>query len=224
MKKKLVACGDSFTYGLRIDVSHTPYKSYAEIVSEKLDYEFTNLATPAVSNYAIAKQVEHAISLKADLVTIGLTLPSRFDYVYNGTLLNTPTFSDFNSDVNKLENNKIHSRGIYWWATLADRDVGDFKSVCTTVRDYLTHIDLKLKADQDKLIILGACMQLEQHAIPYVILDFGNVWTTTPNIKSISCYWETMAKDYPVEGDPRHFNQLGHQYLSDQVLGCVQQL
>jgi hypothetical protein len=70
--KKIVVCGDSF---MAADPT-APGKHF----SEQLDpYEVINLAYPGVSNIDICCQIEHALSLRPDLIVIGTTSPDRIE-------------------------------------------------------------------------------------------------------------------------------------------------
>ena len=73
-KKKLVVCGDSFSYGT--EANHWP-----QIVAQKTDRNLTNLAIVGCSNYAICFQLQHALSFLTsdDLVVISLTTAERFE-------------------------------------------------------------------------------------------------------------------------------------------------
>ena len=73
-KKKLVVCGESFSYG-------TGSKHWPQIVATNLNIPLTNLAIVGCSNYAICFQLQHALSFltSKDLVVISLTAAERFE-------------------------------------------------------------------------------------------------------------------------------------------------
>ena len=73
-KKKLVVCGDSFSYG-------TGSNHWPQIVAQKTDRNLTNLAIVGCSNYAICFQLQYALSFLTsdDLVVISLTTAERFE-------------------------------------------------------------------------------------------------------------------------------------------------
>lgn len=73
-KKKLVVCGESFSYGT--EANHWP-----QIVAQKTNRNLINLAIVGCSNYAICFQLQHALSFLTsnDLVVISLTAAERFE-------------------------------------------------------------------------------------------------------------------------------------------------
>ena len=73
-KKKLVVCGESFSYG-------TESKHWPQIVANNLGIPLINLAIVGCSNYAICFQLQHALSFltSKDLVVISLTAAERFE-------------------------------------------------------------------------------------------------------------------------------------------------
>jgi len=73
-KKKLVVCGESFSYGT--ETNHWP-----QIVAQKINRNLTNLAIVGCSNFAICFQLQHALSFLTsdDLVIISLTTAERFE-------------------------------------------------------------------------------------------------------------------------------------------------
>ena len=73
-KKKLVVCGESFSYG-------TGSNHWPQIVAQKTNRNLTNLAIVGCSNYAICFQLQHALSFLTvdDLVVTSLTTAERFE-------------------------------------------------------------------------------------------------------------------------------------------------
>ena len=73
-KKKLIICGDSFSYGVE-------EKTWPHIVSKHLDLELINLAIVGCGNYAICYQINHAVEIvtKDDLIVISLSAAERFE-------------------------------------------------------------------------------------------------------------------------------------------------
>lgn len=80
MTKKFIICGDShFTDDLRY-----PKQSFGEILAERNNWEYTNLAREGMSNFGIALQIDHAINLKPDILVFRPTVWGRFDIPIKG--------------------------------------------------------------------------------------------------------------------------------------------
>lgn len=73
--KKLAVCGDSW---FSSDINHKG-KSFGEILSANLGWEFLSLARGGCSNFAISLQVDKAIEVNADFIIVGATTPDRID-------------------------------------------------------------------------------------------------------------------------------------------------
>jgi hypothetical protein len=96
-KKKLVVCGESFSYGN--EKHHWP-----SIVANELNLELINLSIVGCSNFAICFQIEHALkSLKhEDTVIISLTAAERFEI--DDDDLNRPArLEDFRQNIDEIK-------------------------------------------------------------------------------------------------------------------------
>lgn len=95
-KKKLVVCGESFSYG-------TESKHWPQIVATNLDIPLINLAIVGCSNYAICFQLQHALSFltSKDLVVISLTAAERFEI--DDEEYNVPaSLTDFRHNIDEI--------------------------------------------------------------------------------------------------------------------------
>ena len=95
-KKKLVVCGESFSYG-------TGSKHWPQIVATNLDIPLINLAIVGCSNYAICFQLQHALSFltSKDLVVISLTAAERFEI--DDEEYNVPaSLTDFRHNIDEI--------------------------------------------------------------------------------------------------------------------------
>ena len=95
-KKKLVVCGESFSYG-------TGSNHWPKIVAQKTNRNLTNLALVGCSNYAICFQLQHALSFLTsdDLVVISLTAVERFEI--DDDEFNVPaSLTDFRYDIDEI--------------------------------------------------------------------------------------------------------------------------
>ena len=95
-KKKLVVCGESFSYG-------TGSKHWPQIVATNLDIPLINLAIVGCSNYAICFQLQHALSFltSKDLVVISLTAAERFEI--DDEEYNVPaSLADFRHNIDEI--------------------------------------------------------------------------------------------------------------------------
>lgn len=95
-KKKLIVCGESFSYGTGIN--HWP-----QIVAQKTNRSLNNLAIVGCSNFAICFQLQDALSILKpdDLVVISLTAADRFEI--DDDEYNVPaSLSDFRQDIDEV--------------------------------------------------------------------------------------------------------------------------
>jgi hypothetical protein len=194
-KKTLAVCGDSwFSSDLNF-----PGKSFGEILSANLDWDFVSLARGGCSNFAICLQVDKAIELNVDFVIVGTTTPDRAEF---------PIINDQNVSVwQKLKQSfdwqnwfstqpgvYAKSRGI---SNVLHRNslsmTNAWISNPTIISESLNNLafweDTKLNAEQveslkyymlnlydseikrqyDSWIISDACRRLEENGIPYLI-------------------------------------------------------
>lgn len=78
MKKKLLAVGDSWTYG---DELENPRQAWPFVLAELLDYEVNNLGISGVSNASMIRRTLGELAINYyDLVVIGWTSPGRFEW------------------------------------------------------------------------------------------------------------------------------------------------
>lgn len=219
-KKLLVTCGCSYTAGTNIPDTIP----YGKILSENLKCDFINFARPGASNYFIAKQVEHSITLKPDFVCIGVTSPLRFDYIQDPFLINKKvSYEDFNKELYVTFPNKIESRSLFWFENQVKyKENNEFqKRECLEIYNFLsTKINSFIKEDQDKFTILGCCLLLERRKIPYVIVDFWNTFDSTDEFV-IKLHAADLIKRYPSTVDKLHFNQIGQVFVFEKILNYI---
>lgn len=218
---KIVACGCSFTYNLKIENNHR-LLSYPTIIGEKLNIDVFNLSKPGSSNYCIAKQIEYSIGLNPDLVLIGLTTPVRLDWKTKDYNLNTyPSFNDWMTsfDTKILHKNKylvkkygnISSNPLTYFVKNIEKN-DKFKDYIS----FLSNTDYFIQKDKDYFTILGACSLLDVKGIKYIIIDFSE----NRIANSINCYWKELEKMFPwVDGI--HFNQDGHNYIANIIINKI---
>ena len=95
-KKKLVICGESFSYS-----KHDT--DWPNLVSEKINYELHNFAIVGCSNIAICYQLEKALSLvnEEDLIIISLTAAERFE-IDSDEFSVPATYDDFKQNIDEI--------------------------------------------------------------------------------------------------------------------------
>ena len=231
--KKIIACGCSLTYGGNWNTKTNKFigfPNYADKLSCLLQAEVINLARPAASNYCIAKQIEHAISLDPDLLLFNITTPERIEYVRSGkSLLRRPKLSNFNyeeytNSYTEKFSGEINSSTIMNAFTRKfdptnnenPRDVADF------IIKYLNH---EILTDYNRMYVLSAIRTLEKSKIPYVCINFSDIFKEEEinDINHISIFWKTMNKDYRSKEDPYHFSEEGHQYIADTLYKYIKE-
>jgi len=220
MKNLLVSCGCSYSYklpGLK--------KSFSEIVSEKSKLDFLNLSRVGASNYHISKQIEYAASLKPSMVIINSTTAGRFDYISN-PLTDKPTLKNFmygpcavpphtNANGNITSMTAIHMQ----WKikhTSNTKEKEDLTKILNFIVDYQ---DSNVKADQDRLMLLGSLSLLSEQNIKFYIIDLANIFDILRS-NMIQISWKEIAEKFPY-GDNLHFNQEGHNFIADKFLSMV---
>jgi hypothetical protein len=92
---RLIAFGDSFTYGHGLDDCHippglagpTPSKlAWPNILGDMLDFEVVNKAKPGHSNIQILRDILSFDFLPTDTIIVGWTYPER-DYIFKKNIL-----------------------------------------------------------------------------------------------------------------------------------------
>ena len=234
---KIIGCGCSFTYGyasgnilipskdniVKHSRSNLPSRieDYVTKLSNHLGTESVNLAIPGASNYAIAKQIEYAITLDPSLVIIGTTTPLRIDFSFPEKNLGIhPTISDF--DYSKYESKKFipnYKKNIISTPILSlpDRFVYDKRFV--EIYDYhVMYTNENLKKDQDRFMLLGAFTLLNNKNIPYICVDFTDLMIKDDTVNVIAYDWRELCKRFPSKNDTLHFNEDGHSFLANEIL------
>jgi len=225
--KNIVACGDSVTHGYYLendyhDETHIvkSNQGYPEIVAETLGASIVNLSKPGASNYCIAKQLDYAFTLQPDFIIIGLTTGMRFDYTTDifadkHWKDNIPTIQDFdyrNHSRSEHTNNHglIESQPLSSIETYHDR-----KDLVNYIAKY---IDIDIKRDQDRHIIMGMLWKLAVKKIPYVIVDWTEMilyeYTSRAVIRDLKL--SEYRNLYPC-ADGVHFNQEGHRAAAARI-------
>jgi len=220
MKNLLVSCGCSYSYklpGLK--------KSFGEIVSENSKLDFLNLSRVGASNYHISKQIEYAASLKPSMVIINSTTAGRFDYVSN-PLIDKPTLKNFmygpcavpphtNAVGNITSMTAIHMQ----WKIKHTSDIKEKEDLTKILNFIVDYQDSNVKADQDRLMLLGSLSLLAEQNIKFYIIDLANIFDSIRS-NMIQIYWKEIAEKFPY-GDNLHFSQEGHNFIADKFLSMV---
>lgn len=220
MKKKLlVSCGCSFTYGF---ANGTTFNPYANIVAQAIDYEHVNLSVIGSSNYAITKQVEHALTLDPDLIIVGATTPLRFDFIEDvAAIRRTVTFDDLRGHRTGKTPDKLESRSFFWFLeNCTDKNLSRPKRArMHKIYEFLTaNTNYFVKADQDRFMLLGSLFKMEKNNIPYMVVDFDNILHNTDLVNLVSHNFRDLCIRFHVDNDPRHFNQQGHEFLAQELV------
>ena len=100
-KRRLIAFGDSFTFGQHLPDHNT--QSWPAVLATKLDYELVNVADPGASNIEILTAILSFDFKKTDLVVVGWTFVGR-DLIFRKK-----------SFLNKLFNRNDHTRVQIWY-------------------------------------------------------------------------------------------------------------
>jgi len=230
---KIIACGDSVTHGYYLENSYYDdnhvvkcNKSYPELVAEELGAILTHLAKPGASNYCIAKQLDHAFTLKPDFIIIGLTTSHRFDYTIDMFPEkywkdNIPRIVDF-AYSNHGKSTETNEKGVIDsqpFSTIERRpELREFA-------DYiLKYVDEDIKRDQDRHIVMGMLWKLAKTKIPYVMIDWTNLvlydYKSPSVIKELN--WKEFRDKYPSDGV--HFNQEGHEVAARRINSFIKNM
>lgn len=213
-------CGCSFSTGFYkknekplVPEYNNPYpEMYCRV--KKLSY--SNLAFNGASNYAICKQIEYAVTQNPKLILINFTTPWRIDWTNpDSRLTHVPTLADvvYNDKPHVITDANHHIRSLPISSYVSS------ESPDPVFVDYVSeYVDPVIQADKDRLMILGILSTLEKTKIPYIAINFAEeiVMDLAPEVHKIS--WRYMAKEFPVDTDPGHFNQLGHNYLTRKII------
>ena len=234
--KKIIACGCSWTYGAEWDMLTDELKfdrpvsekftDYATILGNKhLNADTINLARPGSSNYAIAVQLEYALTLNPDLILFNITTPERIDVLEpNKKLTSKVKIQNFDYTLFPNEyvgetTNEIDSGPHIRAFMRAQAGEKKFQGIADFLLDYHSYF---IKEDQDRLLVLGALSILEKSKIPYVCVNFSPLFQNNELDHTITISWKTMCESFPLIKDPYHFSSKGHEYLADRIYEQIQ--
>ena len=221
--KKIIACGCSWTYGAEWDMltdEIDKFEDYVTLLGNKFGAETINLSKPGSSNYVIAKQIEHAITLKPDLIVFNITTPERIDVMHLGkTLKSKVTLNNFDYSLYPNEHigettNEIDSGPHLRAFMRAKAGEKQFEGVADFLLKYHSYF---IKEDQDRLLVLGTISVLEKSKIPYVCMNFSPMFQNNELDNAINMRWDTLCGMYPLVKDPYHFSIEGHKYLANRI-------
>ena len=102
---KIISCGCSF---MTLDTQY-PGTHFTEVVANDIGAELKSLAAVGASNFYISQQVEHAISLKPDLIIVVFTNYDRIELVNNKNISYDPLLGikNFTGDSPTVHSNVI---------------------------------------------------------------------------------------------------------------------
>lgn len=218
MTKYLVSCGCSFSSKFDSKITET----FGELLSNKLDYTHINLSRIGASNYLIAKQIEYAVSLNPEFITINATTPLRFDYVFS-SLDKKPTLKDFKYGKNYL---RPHTESIGKISSMSYHHIKNNsngtiqKEKLESIVEFLTkYTDYYVKQDQDRFLLLGAISKIVEKNIKFIVIDFADIFLETDFDKKhlLNLHWDKMRNEFP-HPDGLHFNQDGHNYIFEEII------
>lgn len=218
MTSDVYICGCSFStgfYRIKEEPKFAKNIPYPVLYCNKHGLTYTNLAFESASNYAIAKQVEYAISQKPKLILVNLTSTFRFDFTLPGLRLNgIPRLADivYNDSINPIA--PADKQAIYSMSfssivhRLQDRVFNDY---------VVKYADPLLVADQDKFIVAGMYAALEKSGINHAIINFVYDFASVLPKETFYIDWGNITKKFPIKSDPNHFNDKGHEFLTNMV-------
>jgi hypothetical protein len=221
MNSDVYICGCSFSTGFYaksrkplIRGKNTPYP---EIFCKILNRSYTNLAFNGASNYAIAKQVEYAITLHPKLIIVNVTTPMRIDWTRpEYRLTQAPTLKDI--VFNDVPEHPLKPTG----SSIRSLPISSFIAMGNPDRifiEYVTeYVDPYIKADSDRLLVLGMLSLLTNSGIPFIVVNFSeeigqNIF---PGIHDMS--WKELADNFSISTDEAHFNQVGHLHIATKLV------
>ena len=76
----IYAFGDSFTYGYNFKKKNREHSIWPYFFSNELNLPYTNMSAPGGSNWRIARQIHNLNIQEKDVIIIGWTIPSRFEF------------------------------------------------------------------------------------------------------------------------------------------------
>jgi hypothetical protein len=201
-KKTLAVCGDSWFSS----DPNFPGKSFGEILSAGLDWNFLSLARGGCSNFAICLQINKAIELNVDFVIVGTTTPDRAEF----PIINDQNVSmwqklkqsfDWQNWFSTQPSAYVKSRGISnvlhsnslsmnnpWILspTIISESLNNLvfwnntklnAEQVESLKQYMLNLyDSEIKRQYDSWIISDACRRLEESGIPYLIFT-GSLFT-----------------------------------------------
>lgn len=221
--KKIIACGCSWTYGAEWNMltdEIDKFDDYVTILGNKLGAETINLSKPGSSNYVIAKQIEHAITLNPDLIVFNVTTPERIDVMQSSKKLSSKvTINNFDYSLypNKhigITTDEIDSGPHLRTFMRAQAGEKEFQGVADFLLKYHSYF---IKEDQDRLLVLGTISILDKSKIPYVCVNFSPMFQNNELEHSITILWQKLCELYPLAKDPYHFSSEGHEYLANRI-------
>ena len=145
----------------------------------------------------------------------------RFD---NLELRKKPTYDNFNPrNIGHLDD-KIESRTILWFKEAKDSmekfDIESRKKFTNVYNFLCENTNMLVKEDQDRLILLGSLFLLKKFNIPFVVVDFSDIFLKT-DMDFLEMNYAILSKKYPLKHDPYHFNSDGHVFLSNEILKYI---
>jgi hypothetical protein len=198
--------------------------SYANFVASKLDGEIMNISFPGASNYAIAKQVEYAVTLNPNLIIFNTTTHSRIDLKKINTsnfIEGHPSIKDFvyghfkNRYVNDTNASVYSSSFNVFLSGIAPVD--DNKLLEEFILSYDTYINHEMRQDQNRFLVMGILNLLNNSKIPYICIDIGNIFPKDYSNNVISLSQTELTSRFPIKTDKDHFNQDGHSFISEKI-------
>lgn len=220
MKPDVYICGCSFSTGFyKKNVNPlVPGKNnpYPEIFCNLKHLSYINLAFNGASNYAIAKQVEYAISMHPKLIVLNITTPMRIDWTRPEYRLTYPptikdiVYNDVLTHPLNPEGSAIRSMPISTYLALGNPD--------RIFVDYMyEYVDPRIKADSDRLLILGMVSLLTKSNIPFIAVNFAKEIGRDVFPEVYDVFWQDMRDKFTISTDDAHFNQTGHVYLAKKL-------
>lgn len=265
MTKNIIVCGNSFSHGhyLIKDNLHGPIdyetvkvgrnRPYIDFIAKELDIEYLMLAKPISSNYCICKQIEYAITKKPDLVIVNFSTIRHIDITdkLNGKILEKlPTLENFsyaertfapamenptNSNVEEQIINSLRYTNLRTYTQTTNGEYGLIWEYLFKFNNYF------LKADQEKLMILGTLGLLRRNNIKFIIADLiggdeklPNLANPTKlsdsnivgllNVEPVVTIPSGFREMYPNPTDDFHFNEEGQREVAKLLIPLVKHL
>jgi len=225
---RIIGCGCSWTHGVywkNKNSSDCRNKSYIEFLAEKLPGYAMNIAIPGVSNYAIAKQIEYAISLNPDIIVFNTTAINRIDLIKKDAdnfTHGVPTIRDFFHGRHKNNfivdyNEMIYSAPFNFFVSRTINEIDNLDTIAEFILTYDKYVNLGMRLDQNRFLLMGTLALLEKSKVPYVCIDMNNILPLKYSDNIINLHYTELASSYSIPEDENHFNQDGHVFLSDVI-------